>query len=164
MNDQPKIFCLLFSDRTSPQHTRKQRVHSRDHVRVLQCPRPLHCCSGKTAAKAFLSFGNKSLKVQTPALTAGSNTELRRVSCVRISRFVCLTENVIPRMFYGEMRVFTSPFSKFHNLFGLFLLHINAHECPECKPMFHDFFFFSFPRLSWRWLPPGHPDRWENGR
>lgn len=60
---------------------------------------------------------------------------------MRIIRFVCLTENVIPRMFYGEMRVFTSSFSRFHSLLGLFLLHINAHECPERKPMFHDFFF-----------------------
>lgn len=63
------------------------------------------------------------------------------MSCVRIIRFVCLTENVIPRMFYGEMRVFTSSFSRFHSLFGLFLLHINAQECPERKPMFHDLFF-----------------------
>lgn len=62
---------------------------------------------------------------------------------MRIIRFVCLTENVIQRMFYGEMRVFTSSFSRLHSLFGLFLLHINAHECPEPKPMFHDFFFFS---------------------
>lgn len=60
---------------------------------------------------------------------------------MRIIRFVCLTENVILRMFYGEMRVFTSSFSRFHSLFGLFLLHINAHECPERKPMFLDFFF-----------------------
>lgn len=61
---------------------------------------------------------------------------------MRIIRFVCLTENVIQRMFYGEMRVFTSSFSRLHSLFGLFLLHINAHECPEPKPMFHDLFFF----------------------
>lgn len=63
---------------------------------------------------------------------------------MRIIRFVCLTENVIPRMFYGEMRVFTSSFSRFHSLFGLFLLqmHMSVLSVNLCFMIF----FFLLPQ------------------
>lgn len=41
-----RLYFFTSADWTPVKYSRKQGVHGRDYVRILQCTRTLHCCSG----------------------------------------------------------------------------------------------------------------------
>ena len=66
----PKLECFAFDrmcfvgplDGATIESTGESGIHSRDHVRIVQCTRTLHCCAGRWQHKfiIFVSFSNNS--------------------------------------------------------------------------------------------------------
>lgn len=92
-------FCSFPSpDRASTQHTRKQRVHSRDHVWVLQRPGSLHRCSGTFPKHEQHEKKNKEPNSK-PALVFSEGPDLWAVDKIRFDSFYSDCD-VIQRMLY----------------------------------------------------------------